>query len=81
MFEFNHENNSGDILQTKADIISAHFPLLSLPHRNLTNKGVGGELPTRFGSMDRLTVLDLSNNSFQGGLPSSLAQVVTLRAL
>ncbi|KAG6553507.1 hypothetical protein Mapa_004419 [Marchantia paleacea] len=48
---------------------------------NLTGKGVTGELDTQFGLLDRLTVLDLSNNSFYGSMPSSLVDVVTLRAL
>ncbi|KAL2652522.1 hypothetical protein R1flu_020650 [Riccia fluitans] len=50
---------------------------------NLTSKALFGELKfdERSGSLSRLTVLDLSNNSFYGSLPTTLIQIVTLRAL
>ncbi|KAL3684365.1 hypothetical protein R1sor_002387 [Riccia sorocarpa] len=50
---------------------------------NLTSKGLTGELKfdERGGSLYRLTVLDVSNNSLHGSLPGSLPQIVTLRAL
>ncbi|KAL2652526.1 hypothetical protein R1flu_020654 [Riccia fluitans] len=50
---------------------------------NLTGKGLIGEIrfDERFGSLDHLTVLDVSNNSLHGSLPTSLVRIVTLRAL
>ncbi|KAG6548425.1 hypothetical protein Mapa_009912 [Marchantia paleacea] len=54
---------------------------LGLACVNITGRGVAGELNQQFGDLSRLTVLDLSNNNFNGSLPKSLALVVTLRAL
>ncbi|BBN00474.1 hypothetical protein Mp_1g29480 [Marchantia polymorpha subsp. ruderalis] len=48
---------------------------------NITSRGVGGNLPTDFGQLDRLTILDLSNNSFRGRVPASLRNVTTLTAM
>ncbi|KAL2623125.1 hypothetical protein R1flu_003330 [Riccia fluitans] len=48
---------------------------------NLTSAGIMGTIPVDFGSLDRLTVLDLSNNSFSGSLPQSLVKGKTLREL
>ncbi|PTQ26545.1 hypothetical protein MARPO_1026s0001 [Marchantia polymorpha] len=49
---------------------------------NITSRGVGGNLPPYFGhfGLDRLTILDLSNNSFRGRVPS-LPNVMTLTAM
>lgn len=51
-----------------------------LAHRNLTREGLNGELPAKLSSLDALTVLDLSNNRFNGTL-QALAGVHTLRVL
>ncbi|KAL3684368.1 hypothetical protein R1sor_002390 [Riccia sorocarpa] len=50
---------------------------------NITSKGLTGELKfgETSGALDRLTILDLSNNSFHGSLPTTLVGIVTLRAL
>ncbi|KAL2652612.1 hypothetical protein R1flu_020740 [Riccia fluitans] len=48
---------------------------------NISGAGVSGEITADIGSLNRLTVLDLSNNLFRGSLPQSLVDLVTLRTL
>lgn len=61
--------------------IFASIPYLVLAHRNLTSRGVKGELPANLGPLDDLTVLDLSDNSFSGELPKTLGRLGNLRVL
>ncbi|KAL3684454.1 hypothetical protein R1sor_002476 [Riccia sorocarpa] len=48
---------------------------------NISGAGVIGNITANIGSLDRLTVLDLSNNNFRDGMPQSLVELVTLRTL
>ncbi|OAE22718.1 hypothetical protein AXG93_755s1000 [Marchantia polymorpha subsp. ruderalis] len=48
---------------------------------NLTGKGVAGVLPRVFGNLSQLTILDLSENNFEGDFPDSIGGIRTLREL
>ncbi|KAL2652598.1 hypothetical protein R1flu_020726 [Riccia fluitans] len=48
---------------------------------NISSMGASGKIPSDFGNLDQLTVLDFSNNTFTGELPESLASITTLREL
>ncbi|KAL2652260.1 hypothetical protein R1flu_020388 [Riccia fluitans] len=57
---------------------------IELPPRvteiNVTRKGIGGSLPSSFSGLNRVIVLDLSFNNFDGGL-EALRNISTLRKL
>ncbi len=61
----------------------SHFgtPLLSLFCRLLQNNAISGGILAEIGKLKKLQTLDLSNNMFDGVVPSSLGNLSNLNYL